>query len=287
MKIVKPSAQIWENTDNDKHAVRCAQVCYASETNIENPKTWLESKKKNGHLSIFRHQTYYYIIPSVVITNKMRDFFINSPYVGFYENNEWGFISANGQVIIDNPWFNHLYKYSSSELGLLSLAEEEHCTANVENIIRKTIMIVTQISTSRELNRVSPNNICEQSTRFCNYTADKFDGEVAICEPWWYNQDIYSEIIKHRLIESMTISTDSYNYLVKIGVRPQDARGVLPLDTATKAVYTYRIEEWRHILDLRYYGITGTPHPNAKIIANLIRKELNKTLIHIYFPEEL
>ena len=54
----------------------------------------------------------------------------------------------------------------------------------------------------------------------------------------------------------------------------QDARGVLPLDTATGCVYTYSVNQWRHILDLRYYGTTGKPHPNAKIIAGMIRNNL-------------
>lgn len=34
------------------------------------------------------------------------------------------------------------------------------------------------------------------------------------------------------------------------------------------------INEWRHIIDLRYYGTTGIPHPNAKIIAGMIRDNL-------------
>ena len=59
-----------------------------------------------------------------------------------------------------------------------------------------------------------------------------------------------------------------------MGMQRQDARGVLPLDTATKCVYTYSIDEWRNIIDLRYYGTTGAPHPNAKIIAGMIREQL-------------
>ena len=55
---------------------------------------------------------------------------------------------------------------------------------------------------------------------------------------------------------------------------PQDARGILPIDTATVCAYTYTISEWRNIIDLRYYGTTGAPHPNAKIIAGMIREKL-------------
>ena len=61
---------------------------------------------------------------------------------------------------------------------------------------------------------------------------------------------------------------------INYGMNRQDARGILPLDTATKCVYTYSIDEWRRIIDLRYYGTTGKPHPNAKIIAGMIRDQL-------------
>lgn len=295
MKIVKPFAEIWVPEDIEKHIVICAQVCYAAEKIPVNIHDWLESKWAAGHRSIFRHGTYYFAIPVIVCTERMRSFFKNSPYIGYYENEEFVFCSVNGQTYKEISWFNHLYKYSTSELGLMGFANNEEDRNGITKILRRTLYIQTQISTSRELNRVSPNNICEQSTRYCNYTLDKFDGQVKICEPWWFNSDIYSEEIKRRLIQAMTVSTDAYNYLVRIGVKPQDARGVLPLDTATKCVYTYRIEEWKHIIDLRYYGIAGTPHPNAKIIANLIRKELNENLpkfnngsfSNYYFFEEI
>ena len=66
------------------------------------------------------------------------------------------------------------------------------------------------------------------------------------------------------------------NYLNRInrGWSPEDAREFLPLCTATEVIYTYTVKEWRHIIDLRYYGTTGKPHPNAKIIAGLIRDQL-------------
>ena len=64
--------------------------------------------------------------------------------------------------------------------------------------------------------------------------------------------------------------------MLKEGMLPQDARGILPLDTATKCFYTYSIKEWKHILDLRYKGTTGKPHHNAKIIATEIYKNLKE-----------
>lgn len=55
------------------------------------------------------------------------------------------------------------------------------------------------------------------------------------------------------------------------GLHRQDARGVLPIDTATKCIYTYSINEWKHIIKLRS---DSAAHPNAQIISNMIKKEL-------------
>ena len=75
-------------------------------------------------------------------------------------------------------------------------------------------------------------------------------------------------------LDSCSDSFKRYKFLIESGMNRQDARGVLPLDTATKCVYTYSIDEWRKIIDLRYYGTTGKPHPNAKIAAGMIREQL-------------
>lgn len=276
MELVKPYAELW-NLPNDELIVKCAQLCYASEKPPKDINAWLEEKWKNGHKSIFRHATYYYAIPCINVNEILRNFFKYNPYIGYYENDEFVFVSINGQTYKETPFINHLNRYMSNELGLLNLCNTEKDKQEVTKIIRKTILVQTQISTSRELNRTSPNNICEQSTRYCNFTKEKFDGEVKICQPWWLNDEHVGIENYHYLTGCETI-TNVYKELINCGMKPQDARGVLPLDTATKVVYTYRIEEWKHILELRYYGKTGKPHPNAKISANQIREVLNCVL---------
>jgi thymidylate synthase (FAD) len=150
-----------------------------------------------------------------------------------------------------------------------------------KELMRYTFKVVTQISTSRELNRTSPNNISEQSTRYVNLS--KKGG--AICQPhWmtdedvekWEDDDLDSNSKLSVYLNSCERAFEDYNNLLELGMLPEDARGVLHIDTATVCVYTYTITEWRHILDLRYYGTTGKPHPNAKIIAGMIRDELIK-----------
>ena len=128
----------------------------------------------------------------------------------------------------------------------------------------------TQISTTRELNRVSPNNILEESTRYVD--------QGTMCRPWWFDlPNKYDERIRKRYLNS--INDSFYNYSINLmeGMSKQDARGLLPLDTCTHAVYTYSIKEWRDIIDKRYYGTTGKPHPNCveimEQVVNLLKEE--------------
>ena len=142
-------------------------------------------------------------------------------------------------------------------------------------MMRYTFCVDTQISTSRELNRVSPNSIAEMSTRYVYE-----DG--SICRPYWLNKELIKQYEEEPIVDmTSTVYLDScndsfkrYKFLIESGMHRQDARGVLPLDTATRCIYTYSVDEWRHILDLRYYGTTGKPHPNARLIAGMIRNNL-------------
>lgn len=337
MEIVKPYAELWVPKDIESHIVRCGQLCYASEKDITNKKDWLEGKWKNGHKSIFRHGTHYFAIPVINCTERMRAFFSISPYCGYYENKEWVFVSVNDQTYRETKWMHHLFRYSTSEHGLKGFIENEEDSFGIVNILRRTVLVQTQISTSRELNRTSPNNICEQSTRYCNFTKEKFNGEVKLCQPHWLNMlghgvsscimhvvdnneiivcdskgvpfekitpksnntiivniDKYKDCTYDYLLSTI-ISAEKYNKNVDRGMLPQDARGALPIDTNTRCVYTYRIEEWKHILDLRYYGTTGAPHPNARIAADNIRNAINPSLPEFkdaswsepYFPEDI
>jgi thymidylate synthase (FAD) len=135
-------------------------------------------------------------------------------------------------------------------------------------LYRLTFCITTQISTSRELNRVSPNNIAERSTR---YYSSK-DG-LLICRPWWYDETT----LAHDMYKAnMEYLETAYKYLLGAGMKPEDARGILPLDTATKVIYTYSVKEWQHILDLRLYDKTGKAHPNCHVVMSMVRDQINE-----------
>ena len=297
MKIVEPSVKLINFSDRIQQIGYAASICYAS--NKQGSVEWLDNLWKSGHKSVFRHGTRYYIIPSYYYNQSIIDSWRFNPYCGFYYSQETKliFLSINEQYYIEHPYMKDFIACEVNELNFIHEAKkiDDYDYNRALHLIRLTFEIVTQISTSRELNRVSPNNICEQSTRYCNFSKDKFGNEITICQPHWFDilhgkDEIH--ITKSDKVENYPIEIFDDKYLindfivkyftnlkncendyiecVNNGIAPQDARGLLPLDTATKCIYTYRIEEWEHFLDLRFRGLTGKPHPNAKIIASKI-----------------
>lgn len=282
MKIIEPKVELWQQGKDVKaHVARCARICYKRETG--NDEATYMRLINSHHWSMFRHETVYAMVPALawqgafgMAINK----YIESPYIKWITCHDYIYVATNANFMLDREKDNPvLWKYIH-EHGV-SEVEFNSCQAAFENLARWTFCVDTQISTSRELNRVSPNSIAEKSTRYVYE-----DG--SICKPHWMtdeevdylnNEPIFEEWCNsHKKAsifrDSCNDSFNKYKLLVDIGMHRQDARGVLPLDTATRCVYTYSINEWRHIIDLRYYGITGKPHPNAKIIAGMIRNNL-------------
>ena len=271
MKIIEPKVELWQQGDDSKaHIARCARVCYGKETG--NDEATVKRLLDSNHWSMFRHESVYAIIP--IHERELKDYpllVLSSPYIKTHTYNGNVYVATNGQFILDKfyPKFIEL-------INRYRVTEDEF--SNTEfgfNMMRYTFCVDTQISTSRELNRVSPNNIAEKSTRYVYE-----DG--SICRPYWLNKELIkqyeeepiTDMVSTVYLDSCNDSFKRYKFLIENGVHRQDARGVLPLDTATRCVYTYSIDEWRNIIDLRYYGTTGQPHPNARLIAGMIRDEL-------------
>lgn len=281
MKIIEPKVELWQQGGDVKaHIARCARVCYGRETG--NDQATIKRLIDSEHWSMFRHGTYYIIANDSDKT--LETIVINyANTIGFnyhYEKHVY-YITVNGNWVLDHKTqFGYLSKY-------IVPIEDFRNTEIGFHMMRYTFCIDTQISTSRELNRVSPNSIAEKSTRYVYE-----DG--SICRPHWLNgyyickdivgrYDIYKDgkrdtDINHKVltyIESCDSSFTKYKYLVEAGLHRQDARGVLPLDTATRCVYTYSTKEWFDIIKKRVYNTTGKAHPNATIICKLIEQELN------------
>lgn len=276
MKIIEPKVKLWQQGNDAKaHVARCARVCYGRETG--NDEATIKRLINDEHWSMFRHGTYYIIANDSDKT--LETIVINyANTIGFsyhYEKHVY-YITVNGNWVLDHKTqFGYLSKYI--------VPIEDFCNTEIGfHMMRYTFCVDTQISTSRELNRVSPNNIAEKSTRYVYE-----DGNI--CRPHWMtdeevdylnNEPIFEEWCNsHKktsiYINSCNDSFNKYKLLVDIGMHRQDARGVLPLDTATRCIYTYSTKEWFEIIKKRVYNTTGKAHPNATIICKLIEQELN------------
>lgn len=276
MKIIEPKVELWKQDDDARaHVARCARVCYGRTSG--NDEATIKRLINDEHWSMFRHGTYYIIANDSDKT--LETIVINyANTIGFsyhYEKHVY-YITVNGNWVLDHKTpFGHLSKYI--------VPIEDFCNTEIGfHMMRYTFCVDTQISTSRELNRVSPNNIAEKSTRYVYE-----DGNI--CRPHWMtdeevdylnNEPIFEEWCNsHKKAsiyrDSCNDSFNKYKLLVDIGMYRQDARGVLPLDTATRCVYTYSTKEWFDIIKKRVYHTTGKSHPNATIICKLIEQELN------------
>lgn len=276
--FIEPDVKYWESKGIKEDIKHAAEVCYGVES-TKTPSDYYNMLLANKHISMFRHASHYYKIP-LYFNNGILTIIANNPFFTqtMIDNELW--FSINHQYLVDNADIEEsIRQYEIS-------FDECYYNHKAREICRFTFCCTTQIGTSRELNRVSPNNIAEQSTRYV-YDNGK------LCKPRWLENYNFYHNGKDRIIASnknkifdennnnyqtgvnyintCIKSFDTYKDIIKDGVPKECARGVLPLDTATKVVYTYSVKEWRHILDLRYYGTTGRPHPDAKFIASKIR----------------
>lgn len=288
MKIVKPKVEYWAQGENKfDHIAKCARVCYASDRTTNNEK-FVNGLVHNNHLSMLRHWSVYFDFTNCIAGIN----FVNNPYCSCIYNNKNVYVSTNLQYYDDiHDKLLDLFDFDIEEY----LVTEDFIKSQgkwTEDVIRYTMFIQTSIDISRELNRVSPNNIAEQSTRYveqgsiceshfyditldevdCDSFGDCYDKDRNIIIPLLTTNDYKPVAINDYLI-SCADCFRNYNRLLNSGFKKEDARKVLPLATTTKCVYTYSLKEWKHILDLRLYGTTGRPHPDARVIGELIKKE--------------
>ena len=282
MKFTEPQVEWWQQTSLAQHIARVGRICYKAKgkqpedgLNEEEVKAFIQKRDEerckgfweSGHRSMYRHGTCYFFLPNEKgFPNHIWAYVSASPYVDYATKNHKVWISTNMQFLLEHKqMMDALNPYNVSEDEFIEKAQKYECEGALA-ILRMTMVVTTQIGTSRELNRTSPNSIAEQSTRYCNLEKK---GGVQIARPHWYDGGTRWQRMVYGLV--CRVCEWGYNRLLKSGLKPQDARGVLPLDTYTVVAYTYTLAEWSHILDLRYHGSTGKPHPNAKMIGEKIR----------------
>lgn len=289
MKLINPSVELITQTPGlegiYKQIERVGRVCYKSEDKIteDSAKPFVERMIKSQHLAMLEHGTVY-----LVASDDSEDLIFwkvaNSPYSKVVCNDRANilYVTTNLRVI--------------AELNAWEVIDKYLCEPTELHIKRICLKFITSIGVSREFNRHRTASIAEQSTRYCNYSKEKFGGEVTFVKPVWSELPVGQYGIKQgypeeyhkcgfsdrRFINYLLDAEYFYLDYTKDGWQSQQARETLPLATATEVVYTAFEDDWEHFFDLRYRGTTGLPHPNAQQVASiahdLIIKKLGKDL---------
>jgi len=221
MKLIEPKVELLSELDitPESHIARCARVCYGKEykePNQEADKKMVRGLIKNGHLSMLRHASFYEYSPRVQAVEP----WMFSPYVVRTGSDSLDYLSTNGQYVYEKG-FSLPYSFSPE-----AFLEECKKTPLLFNLFRLTFCITTQISTSRELNRVSPNNIAERSTRYIKSATksciDSFD--------FTKEQDIVNAYLQGYSIRAISKRTDISHHkvrelLVNNGITIRPTRG--------------------------------------------------------------
>lgn len=143
--------------------------------------------------------------------------------------------------------------------GLLKRGHEsviEHVSVTVRFIVDRGV--------SHEIVRHRIASYSQESTRYCNYANDQFNGEITVIKPLFFDED--TEGYKHWW-QACKYAEDKYFQLLNYGCSPQEARTVLPNSLKTEVVMTANLREWRHFLKLR----TGAgAHPQMVEVARLL-----------------
>lgn len=282
MKLIKPNFEIWEQPTGlegvYKQIERVGRVCYKSEDKIteSSAKPFVDRMIKSGHGAMLEHGTVYLAMPMETIlpieANGWGKYTLNPYSKGFkvceVDSQRRVAITTNLRVLVENGWLDDL-KYI--------------CEPTKYHERRITVHFVCDRGVSHEFVRHRVMSFAQESTRYCNYSKDKFDNQVTFVIPNWCNSLIegseqkYSpfEINEDEVVfmDALQNAQNSYLSLLKLGWKPQEARAVLPNSLKTELVVTGFTSDWNHFFDLRARGTTGAPHPQAKELAEPLMKE--------------
>ena len=309
MKLINQRVERWECgytlPEIWSHIAKCARTCFQSEprSNGETDEEFVKrvilrnhSFKDIGssrelqlklHLSVMEHGTVYLDIPNNIQTISALSIFKNDKYSKTWQYGnlrESGIaVTTNMRVIVEN--------------GLMDILQYM-CPPLSYHALRTTFNIITDIGVARELARHRTHSISEESTRFCNYSKDRFYNELTFIKPEWLDipigQYVYwdgdwcdvdkmeiqidadkKDVINEYLWSLYHIESE-YKILINKGWSPQQARQVLPLNTKVQTIHTAFNADWKDFIKLRADACSGSVHPNMKVIADNIKDLMSK-----------
>lgn len=295
MNLVESSTQILQQDGGSiasmmKFITKVGYTCYKTNKEItdEIAAKFVDGLIKSGHGAMLEHGTVFLAIPAEKMKNEqvsrvvsnLISYHLWTRYTEKIMNDKmYLIIITNFRVIVDNNLQQFMKDY-----WYIPTQDERKC--------RPTVKFITDQGVLRELTRHRVFSFAVESTRYCNYSTDKFSNEITFIQPSWIsNKDIenYNTDFKYftdkdtnhinainRFMSALINAEYFYMELIKLGWKPQQARSVLPLSTKCDVIMTGFADDWQHFFDLRALDKTGPAHPDMKKLALPLYQEFLK-----------
>lgn len=293
MRLIESSVQIIEEKDPYKMIELAGRTCYKSEDKIteNSAKEFVDRMIKLGHGAMLEHGTIYLTIdgedPNLSKIQSNPHTKVNLvPYEVLTESNYTisykAYITTNLRVLVEN---------NLKELLCYQVEPTEHHEKRI------TAKFICDRGVSHEFVRHRVFSFAQESTRYCDYSKDKFGNDITYIIPSWldlpegkysnWDNDwcdvselklLYPEVDNlsdpaNCFLQSIKNAEYYYFMLINRGWKPQQARQVLPNATKTELVMTGFESDWEGFFRLR---CSGAAHPDAKKLADELYKLIHK-----------
>ena len=295
MKLINSKVEILEPTgytidDIYKQIEIAGRTCYKSEDKITptSAKEFVDRMIKSGHGAMLEHGTVYLDIPNSAGNYNLVPFFASNPYskvvIKPLDDRVHNYITTNFRVIVEN----FAEEYIPDVLQYICEPTEFHEK-------RISVRWTCDRGVSHEFVRHRVFSFAQESTRYCNYSKDKFGNELTFIIPTWLSipegnytycdgdwVDVNKQVIQlsedevniHSFLNTLDCSEYQYTMLINAGWKPQQARQILPNALKTELVMTGFESDWKHFFELR---CDTAAHPDARKLAlELYNKLYNK-----------
>lgn len=273
MKLIKQSFEFINQTDFSlvgikKHIERCARVSYKSENKITDTsyEKFVNMLESRGHDRPLEFGTVY-----LSRTSQKED---NMEWLDKYAYNPWSkFSFGNGSTRINGELRNTIYVTTNYRV-----IKEHHweddlqylCEPTEYHYKRYTVHMILDRGVMDEFRTHVGLSHLAESTRYCNYSKDKFGNELTFIQPCWdIRGTSYIDFLQH--------AEWGYFRMLKNGWTPQQARSVLPLGIKSELISCGFKDAWENFMRRRSpkYGDPGA-HPMAAEIADKLCEEFLK-----------
>jgi thymidylate synthase (FAD) len=277
MKVIKPYFEIIEQQPQEvgmlKHIETCGRVAWKSEDKITEDSyiKFVEMLKGVNHGSVLEHGTVYLI--QRVFSNKNDKLYLDkyslnnySKTVSLYlpmKSERLVAVTTNYRVLVENNWLDDLIY---------------QCEPTDFHEKRVTVKFTCDRSVSHEFVRHRVFSFTQESTRYCNYSKNKFNNELTFIEPIWMRNieeetSLYFTNCYEEFYSALENAESSYFNLLDKGWKPQQARTVLPNSLKTELMMTGFVSDWKHFFHLR---CSESAHPQARELAIPLREKFKE-----------